>query len=217
MFSCSQSLGYMISLQIIEPSKEVALQLLESGGQNLRVRKLGLDMLRQLSLHHEYISSLVQDGYYLEALRYAQKRKVQHFLNYVRWLVLFDLVQFSTHFPHSFFWIKISVSHYKWINLIVWNFNWFLVAYIKFCFGYLVCAHCRWRVCDRRCFWKQHSRRMICSIWLQYWGSCRNWFLDSKKLQSITHSMVFLMRPVRQLLSEMIKPLCHVLCSINLK
>lgn len=113
MVSCSQSLGYMISLQIIEPSKEVALQLLESGGQDPRVRKLGLDMLRQLSLHHEYISSLVQDGYYLEALRYAQKRKVQHFLNYVRWLVLFDLVRFSTHFPHSFFWIKISVSHYK--------------------------------------------------------------------------------------------------------
>ena len=106
MFSCSQSLGYMISLQIIEPSKEVALQLLESGGQNLRVRKLGLDMLRQLSLHHEYISSLVQDGYYLEALRYAQKRKVQHFLNYVRWLVLFDLVRFSTHFPIRFFGLK---------------------------------------------------------------------------------------------------------------
>ncbi|CAN6810290.1 unnamed protein product [Brassica oleracea] len=62
--------------KIIEPSKEVALQLLESGGQDPRVRKLGLDMLRQLSLHHEYISSLVQDGYYLEALRYAQKRKV---------------------------------------------------------------------------------------------------------------------------------------------
>ncbi|KAL1204739.1 hypothetical protein V5N11_017349 [Cardamine amara subsp. amara] len=62
--------------KIIEPSKEVALQLLESGSQNLRVRKLGLDMLRQLSLHHDYISSLVQDGFYLEALRYAQKHKV---------------------------------------------------------------------------------------------------------------------------------------------
>ncbi|KAL0855128.1 hypothetical protein Bca101_060280 [Brassica carinata] len=69
-------LSLFITNKIIEPSKEVALQLLESGGQNLRVRKLGLDMLRQLSLHHEYISSLVQDGYYLEALRYAQKRKV---------------------------------------------------------------------------------------------------------------------------------------------
>ncbi|CAL9220489.1 unnamed protein product [Arabidopsis halleri] len=64
--------------KIIEPSKEVAFQLLESGrqNQNIRVRKLGLDMLRQLSLHHDYISSLVQDGYYLEALRYAQKHKV---------------------------------------------------------------------------------------------------------------------------------------------
>ncbi|KAJ0249429.1 Mic1 domain-containing protein [Hirschfeldia incana] len=69
-------LSLFITNKIIEPSKEVALQLLESGGQSLRVRKLGLDMLRQLSLHHEYISSLVQDGYYLEALRYAQKRKV---------------------------------------------------------------------------------------------------------------------------------------------
>ncbi|KAJ4898174.1 hypothetical protein Rs2_24968 [Raphanus sativus] len=69
-------LSLFITNKIIEPSKEVALQLLESGRQNLRVSKLGLDMLRQLSLHHEYISSLVQDGYYLEALRYAQKRKV---------------------------------------------------------------------------------------------------------------------------------------------
>lgn len=125
MVSCSQSLGYMISLQIIEPSKEVALQLLESGRQNLRVRKLGLDMLRQLSLHHEYISSLVQDGYYLEALRYAQKRKVQHFLNrsnYMCWPILFDLVQFSLARTQVFpvwFWIKISVSHYKNIYIYI--------------------------------------------------------------------------------------------------
>lgn len=35
-------------------------------------------MLRQLSLHHDYILLLVQDGYYLEALRYAQKNKVSH-------------------------------------------------------------------------------------------------------------------------------------------
>ncbi|KAG2305806.1 hypothetical protein Bca52824_025554 [Brassica carinata] len=45
--------------------------------KNLRVRKLGLDMLRQLPLHHDYIPSLVRDGYYLEALRYAQKHKVK--------------------------------------------------------------------------------------------------------------------------------------------
>lgn len=63
-------------LQILEPSKEVALQLLESGRQNAQTRKLGLDMLRQLGLHHDYVLLLVQDGYYLEALRYARKYRV---------------------------------------------------------------------------------------------------------------------------------------------
>ena len=63
-------------LQIIEPSKEVALQLLELGRQNFQIRKLGSDMLRQLSLHHDYVLLLVQDGYYLEALRYTRKHKV---------------------------------------------------------------------------------------------------------------------------------------------
>jgi hypothetical protein len=52
------------------------MQLLEAGRQNSQVRKLGLDMLRQLSLHHDYVLQLVQDGYYLEALRYARKHKV---------------------------------------------------------------------------------------------------------------------------------------------
>lgn len=52
------------------------MQLLESGRQNSRTRKLGLDMLRQLSLHEDYVLLLVQDGYYLEALRYARKHKV---------------------------------------------------------------------------------------------------------------------------------------------
>ncbi|KAF5186517.1 C18orf8 [Thalictrum thalictroides] len=33
-------------------------------------------MLRQLSLHHDYVLLLVQDGYYLEALRYARRNKV---------------------------------------------------------------------------------------------------------------------------------------------
>lgn len=69
-------LGSFIMNKIIEPSKEVALQLLESGRQNLQIRKLGLDMLRQLLLHHDYVLLLVQDGFYLEALRYARKNKV---------------------------------------------------------------------------------------------------------------------------------------------
>ena len=63
-------------MQILEPSKEVALQLLESGRQNLATHKLGVDMLRQLSLHHDYVTTLLQDGYYIEALRYAHKHKV---------------------------------------------------------------------------------------------------------------------------------------------
>ncbi|XP_030457858.1 uncharacterized protein LOC115678616 [Syzygium oleosum] len=69
-------LGLFILNQILEPSKEVALQLLESGRHNRQIRKLGLDMLRQLSLHDDYVVFLVQDGYYLEALRYMKKHKV---------------------------------------------------------------------------------------------------------------------------------------------
>ncbi|PON56302.1 Colon cancer-associated Mic1-like [Trema orientale] len=69
-------LSLLVINKILEPSKEVALQLLESGRQNPQTRKLGLDMLRQLSLHHDYVLLLVQDGYYLEALRYARKHKV---------------------------------------------------------------------------------------------------------------------------------------------
>ena len=63
-------------LQIIEPSKEVAYQLLLAGRHHFPTRKLGIDMLRQLHLHHDYILSLWEDGYYLEALRYARKLKV---------------------------------------------------------------------------------------------------------------------------------------------
>ncbi|KAK4343730.1 hypothetical protein RND71_036824 [Anisodus tanguticus] len=69
-------LGLFIMNKIIEPSKEVAMQLLASGRQNFQTRKLGQDMLRELALHHDYVLLLVQDGYYLEALRYARKTKV---------------------------------------------------------------------------------------------------------------------------------------------
>ncbi|XP_015070428.1 uncharacterized protein LOC107014838 isoform X2 [Solanum pennellii] len=69
-------LGLFIMNKIIEPSKEVAMQLLASGRHNFQTRKLGLDMLRELALHHDYVLLLVQDGYYLEALRYARKTKV---------------------------------------------------------------------------------------------------------------------------------------------
>ncbi|KAJ8448118.1 hypothetical protein Cgig2_031842 [Carnegiea gigantea] len=69
-------LGLFVIDKIIEPSKEVAYQLLLAGRRHFPTRKLGIDMLRQLHLHHDYILSLCQDGYYLEALRYARKLKV---------------------------------------------------------------------------------------------------------------------------------------------
>ncbi|KAI3822722.1 hypothetical protein L1987_10319 [Smallanthus sonchifolius] len=69
-------LGLFVMSKIIEPSKEVALQLLETGRQDIQTRKLGLDMMRQLMLHHNYVVLLVQDGCYLEALRFARKNKV---------------------------------------------------------------------------------------------------------------------------------------------
>ncbi|XP_011005300.1 PREDICTED: uncharacterized protein C18orf8-like isoform X1 [Populus euphratica] len=79
LLACNEryaELSLFIINKVLPPSKEVAMQLLESGRQNSQVRKLGLDMLRQLSLHHDYVLQLVQDGYYLEALRYARKHKV---------------------------------------------------------------------------------------------------------------------------------------------
>ncbi|GLT38636.1 hypothetical protein SLA2020_128690 [Shorea laevis] len=79
LLACSDryaELGLFIINKILEPSKEVAFQLLELGRENLQTRKLGLDMLRQLCLHHDYVLLLVQDGYYLEALRYVRKHKV---------------------------------------------------------------------------------------------------------------------------------------------
>ncbi|CAA6653842.1 unnamed protein product [Spirodela intermedia] len=69
-------LAQFIFRKIVEPSKDVAFQLIESGRDHPHTRKLGVDMLRQLSLHHDYVLMLLQDGYYLEAMRYARKNKV---------------------------------------------------------------------------------------------------------------------------------------------
>ncbi|XP_031483277.1 uncharacterized protein LOC116252845 [Nymphaea colorata] len=69
-------LGQFIRNQVFEPSKQVALQLLGSGNENFPMHKLGVDMLRKLSLHHDYALVLLRDGYYLEALRYIRRNKV---------------------------------------------------------------------------------------------------------------------------------------------
>ncbi|KAL6641183.1 hypothetical protein ACP70R_019364 [Stipagrostis hirtigluma subsp. patula] len=69
-------LALFISNKILEPSKELAMQLMELGQQHPPTRKLGMDMLRERGLHHDYVDALLRDGYYLEALRYARKYKV---------------------------------------------------------------------------------------------------------------------------------------------
>uniref|UniRef100_A0A0D9XJF8 Uncharacterized protein n=1 Tax=Leersia perrieri TaxID=77586 RepID=A0A0D9XJF8_9ORYZ len=65
-----------VSNKILEPSKELAMQLMELGREHSPTRKLGVDMLRERGLHHDYVTALLQDGYHLEALRYARKYKV---------------------------------------------------------------------------------------------------------------------------------------------
>ncbi|GJM84447.1 hypothetical protein PR202_ga00117 [Eleusine coracana subsp. coracana] len=69
-------IALFVSNKILEPSKELAVQLMELGQQHLLTRKLGMDMLRERGLHHDYVTALLQDGYFLEALRYARKYKV---------------------------------------------------------------------------------------------------------------------------------------------
>ncbi|KAL6883350.1 hypothetical protein ACP4OV_010764 [Aristida adscensionis] len=67
---------FVLDKDILEPSRELAMQLMELGQQHSPTRKLGMDMLRERGLHHDYVAALLQDGYYLEALRYARKYKV---------------------------------------------------------------------------------------------------------------------------------------------
>lgn len=69
-------IALFVSNKILEPCKELAMQLMELGLQHPPTRKLGMDMLRERGLHHDYVTAMLQDGYYLEALRYARKYKV---------------------------------------------------------------------------------------------------------------------------------------------
>lgn len=69
-------LGQFVTSKIVEPSKEVGMQLLEIGSFHLPTRKLGIDMLRQLSCHSEYVALLLQEGRFMEALRYIRRNKV---------------------------------------------------------------------------------------------------------------------------------------------
>eukprot|EP00249_Psilotum_nudum_P017993 c26590_g1_i1 orf=421-2790(+) len=69
-------LRHFVSSKVLEPSREVALQLVQVGNQNTEMYRLGMDMLKQVLAHTEYVSLLLQSGRLLEALRYVRKNKV---------------------------------------------------------------------------------------------------------------------------------------------
>lgn len=70
-------LSHFIHTKILEPSREVAMQLLQAGKSHPPVSVLGLNMLKQLSSHADYLSVFLQQGRLLEALRYARQNRVE--------------------------------------------------------------------------------------------------------------------------------------------
>lgn len=69
-------LRQFIAGKLIDPSRAVALQLLDVGANNVETRKLGMEMLRLLHAHSDYVKLLLQDGRLLEGLRYMRQNKV---------------------------------------------------------------------------------------------------------------------------------------------
>ncbi|KAL2650621.1 hypothetical protein R1flu_018749 [Riccia fluitans] len=62
--------------KVVPPSRPVAIKLLETGTQHEATRKLGMEMLRQIHGHTEYIKELLQEGRVLEGLRYVRQNRV---------------------------------------------------------------------------------------------------------------------------------------------
>ncbi|CAK9200218.1 unnamed protein product [Sphagnum troendelagicum] len=69
-------LHQFIAGKLVEPSRAVALQLVEVGTHHTPTRKLGMEMLRLLHAHSDYVKLLLQDGRMLEGLRYIRRNKV---------------------------------------------------------------------------------------------------------------------------------------------
>lgn len=63
--------------KILELSKEIAKQLLQVGKSYPPLCTVGLNMLKQLSAHGDYLSAILQQGRLLEALRYARQNRVE--------------------------------------------------------------------------------------------------------------------------------------------
>uniref|UniRef100_A0A7I4E153 Mic1 domain-containing protein n=2 Tax=Physcomitrium patens TaxID=3218 RepID=A0A7I4E153_PHYPA len=69
-------LRQFVAGKLIDPSRTVALQLLDVGTNDRETRKLGMEMLRLLHAHCDYVKLLLQDGRLLEGLRYIRQNKV---------------------------------------------------------------------------------------------------------------------------------------------
>ena len=69
-------LRQLVGGKLIDPSRAVALQLLDVGTNDVETRKLGMEMLRILHAHSDYVKLLLQDGRLLEGLRYLRQNKV---------------------------------------------------------------------------------------------------------------------------------------------
>ncbi|CAM6083639.1 unnamed protein product [Calypogeia fissa] len=70
-------LWQLIVGKVVPPSKTVAFQLLEVGTQDIATRKLGMDMLRQLHGHTDYVTHLLREGRILEAICHVRQTKVE--------------------------------------------------------------------------------------------------------------------------------------------
>lgn len=69
-------LRQFVAGKLIDPSRAVALQLLDVGNSDVETRKTGMEMLRLLHAHSDYVNLLLQDGRLLEGLRYMRQNKV---------------------------------------------------------------------------------------------------------------------------------------------
>lgn len=69
-------LRQLVAGKLVDPSRAVALQLLDVGTNDVETRKLGMEMLRLLHAHSDYVKLLLQDGRLLEGLRYVRQNKV---------------------------------------------------------------------------------------------------------------------------------------------